>query len=470
MLSPVKRKRVRNPPREHLVIEGATVMYYSNFNPENRPEEQQPQQTFEATSYRIEDDVRPSKKKKRVWPKVTALCLACALLGGGAAAGIMALTGGVKGTTTVYQGDRTPTVVSVSNVTTKEPLTAAQIYATYVKATVGITTEINTNVYGQVVQTAASGSGFVISQDGYIVTNYHVIDEASKITVTLVDGKSYDATLVGGDEENDIAVLKVDATGLDTVVIGSSDNLVVGDQVYAIGNPLGELTFSLTGGYVSALDRNVTMSDGRRMNYIQTDTAINSGNSGGPLFDQYGQVVGIVSAKLSNNGDSTEASVEGVGFAIPIDNVWNMITDIMEYGYVTGKPYMGIINTSVSGEAQRYGTPAGAYVLGVVEDSCAAKAGLQEGDIITKLDDADITSSDDLQNALADYRAGDTATLTVSRSGQVQTLTITFDERTDERVAASQELHDQLEEEQNQQYSNQQQYGNGGGIFWPFGW
>ena len=469
MLSPVKRKRVRNPPREHLVIEGATVMYYSNFNPENRPEEQQPQQTFEATSYRIEDDVRPSKKKKRVWPKVTALCLACALLGGGAAAGIMALTGGVKGTTTVYQGDRTPTVVSVSNVTTKEPLTAAQIYATYVKATVGITTEINTNVYGQVVQTAASGSGFVISQDGYIVTNYHVIEDASKITVTLVDGKSYDATLVGGDEENDIAVLKVDATGLATVVIGSSDNLVVGDQVYAIGNPLGELTFSLTGGYVSALDRNVTMSDGRRMNYIQTDTAINSGNSGGPLFDQYGQVVGIVSAKLSNNGDSTEASVEGVGFAIPIDNVWNMITDIMEYGYVTGKPYMGIINTSVSGEAQRYGTPAGAYVLGVVEDSCAAKAGLQEGDIITKIDDTDITSSDDLQNALADYQAGDTATLTVSRSGQVQTLTITFDERTDERVAASQELQDQIEQEQ-QQYSNQQQYGNGGGIFWPFGW
>ena len=444
-------------------------MYYSDFNPENRPEEQQPQQTFEATSYRIEDDVRPSKKKKRVWPKVTALCLACALLGGGAAAGIMALTGGVKGTTTVYQGDRTPTVVSVSNVTTKEPLTAAQIYATYVKATVGITTEINTNVYGQVVQTAASGSGFVISQDGYIVTNYHVIEDASKITVTLVDGKSYDATLVGGDEENDIAVLKVDATGLDTVVIGSSDNLVVGDQVYAIGNPLGELTFSLTGGYVSALDRNVTMSDGRRMNYIQTDTAINSGNSGGPLFDQYGQVVGIVSAKLSNNGDSTEASVEGVGFAIPIDNVWNMITDIMEYGYVTGKPYMGIINTNVSGEAQRYGVPAGAYVLGVVEDSCAAKAGLQEGDIITKLDDTDITSSDDLQNALAEYRAGDTATLTVSRSGQVQTLTITFDERTDERVAASQELQDQIEQEQ-QQYSNQQQYGNGGGIFWPFGW
>ena len=334
------------------------------------------------------------------------------------------------------------------------------------------TTEIYTNVYGQVVQTAASGSGFIITQDGYIVTNYHVIEDASKITVTLVDGKSYDATLVGGDEENDIAVLKVDATGLSTVVIGSSDSLVVGDQVYAIGNPLGELTFSLTGGYVSALDRNVTMSDGRRMNYIQTDTAINSGNSGGPLFDQYGQVVGIVSAKLSNNGDSSEASVEGVGFAIPIDNVWNMITDIMQYGYVTGKPYMGIINTSVSGEAQRYGTPAGAYVLGVVDDSCAAKAGLQEGDIITKLDDTDITSSDDLQNALSEYRAGDTATLTVSRSGQTQTLTITFDERTDERVQASQELQEQIEQEQNQQSQQYgQQYGNSyGGGYWPFGW
>ncbi len=447
-------------------------MYYSDFNPDNRPEEQQPQQTFEATSYRIEDDVRPTKKKKRLWPKITALCLVCALLGGGAGAGVMALTGGVKGSTTVYQGDHAPTVVNVSNVTTKEPLTAAQIYATYVNATVGITTEINTNVYGQVVQTAASGSGFVISQDGYIVTNYHVIEDASKITVTFVDGKSYDATLVGGDEENDIAVLKIDAAGLATVVIGSSDNLVVGDQVYAIGNPLGELTFSLTGGYVSALDRNVTMSDGRRMNYIQTDAAINSGNSGGALFDQYGQVVGIVSAKLSNNGDTSEASVEGIGFAIPIDNVWSMITDIMEYGYVTGKPYMGIINTSVSGEAQRYGTPAGAYVLGVVDSSCAAKAGLQEGDIITKLDDTDITSSDDLQNALAEYRAGDTATLTVSRSGQTQTLTITFDERTDERVAASQELQEQITQEQQQQYSQQygNGYGNGGGYSWPFGW
>ena len=446
-------------------------MYYSNFNPENRPEEQQPQQTFEATSYRIEDDVRPSKKKKRVWPKVTALCLACALLGGGAAAGIMALTGGVKGTTTVYQGDRTPTVVSVSNVTTKEPLTAAQIYATYVKATVGITTEINTNVYGQVVQTAASGSGFIISQDGYIVTNYHVIEDASAIKVTLYDGTSYPATLVGGDEENDIAVLKIEATGLTPVVIGSSDELVVGEPVYAIGNPLGELTFSLTGGYVSALNRNVTMSDGRRMNYIQTDTAINSGNSGGALFNQYGQVVGIVSAKLSSSGSSTEASVEGIGFAIPIDDVKDMITDLIQYGYITGQPYMGIINQTVSSEAQWYGTPAGAYVLGVVDGSCADTAGLQVGDIITAVDDTSVSSSDELSNALKDYEAGDTATLTVSRSGSTVTLTITFDERTDELVAASSELQEEINDQLQQQYQQQQQQqqNNWGNLF-PFGW
>lgn len=443
-------------------------MYYSNHDRGHEPWEN----PIETTGRPVDEPPRKHKRKGS-GAKVAALCLVCALVGGVVGGGGVAVATGALngGTSTIYEGTRTPTTVSVANVTGNELLTAPEIYAAYVGSTVGITTEIvTTNGWGQPVSSAAAGSGFVITSDGYILTNYHVIEDANTIKVSFVDGTSYDAELVGGEEENDIAVLKIDATGLTPVLIGDSDNVRVGESVVAIGNPLGELTFSMTQGIISARDRSITMENGEVMNMLQTDTAINSGNSGGPLFDQYGQVVGIVSAKLSNNGDSTEASVEGVGFAIPIDNVWNMITDIMEYGYVTGKPYMGIINTSVSGEAQRYGTPAGAYVLGVVEDSCAAKAGLQEGDIITKLDDADITSSDDLQNALADYRAGDTATLTVSRSGQVQTLTITFDERTDERVAASQELHDQLEEEQNQQYSNQQQYGNGGGIFWPFGW
>lgn len=446
-------------------------MYYSNYNDFNN---NQPEKTFEAVDFTVSEERQLTKRKKnKLWPKVTALAVACALVGGLAGSGAVALWGGVSGSTTIYGGTHTPTAVSVFNVNQNEPLTAAQIYATYVGSTVGITTEIKTtNIFGQTVQNAASGSGFVITADGYIVTNYHVIDGASNIEVSFVDGKSYVGTLVGGDEENDIAVLKIDATGLTPVVIGSSDDLVVGDQVFAIGNPLGELTYSLTGGYVSALNRSVTMDDGRRMNYIQTDTAINSGNSGGPLFDIYGQVVGIVSAKLSSSGSTSAASVEGLGFAIPMDDVQNMITDIIEHGYVTGKPYMGIVGSSVSSESQRYGTPAGAYIMGVVTGSSADKAGIKKGDIITKMGDTNITSMDDLQSANKDYKAGDTTTIVVNRSGQSATLSITFDERTTQNESASQALQDQLDQETQQQTQQQQQQQQGGGYGygWPFGW
>lgn len=446
-------------------------MYYSNYNDfNNQPDEQKPIETTGFVMETPEPEQKP--KKKRTWPKITALCLSCAILGGAAGIGGAALWGSATANhTTIYQGDSAPTVVTIANVQNKQKLSAAQIYATYVGSTVGITTEIaTTNIFGQTVQNAASGSGFVISQDGYIITNYHVIEDASSIKVTFVDGKSYDATLRGGDEENDIAVLKIDATGLTPVVVGNSADLVVGDQVYAIGNPLGELTYSMTGGLVSALDRNVTMSDGRRMNYIQTDTAINSGNSGGALFNEYGEVVGIVSAKLSSGNSSSGASVEGLGFAIPLDNVKTMLTDIIEHGYITGKPYMGIVQQSVSGEALRYGTPAGAYVLGVVDSSCAAKAGLQKGDIITKIGDTDVTSSDDLQNAMKTYTAGDTATMEVNRSGEKVSLTITFDEKTSEREAASAALSEQISQEQQEQYQQQQQQSQQYGNSWPFGW
>ncbi len=441
-------------------------MYYSNYNDFNS--DPQHPRLSEADDFPPVGEHQPPKKKRRLWPKVTALILVAALLGGAAGGGAVYLWGGAAGSTTIYGGTHTPTAVTVFNVNQKDPLTPSQIYATYVGSSVGITTQITTNIFGQQVQNAASGSGFVITQDGYIVTNYHVIDSASSIEVNFENGKSYVGTLVGGDEENDVAVLKIDATGLTPVVIGSSDDLVVGDQVFAIGNPLGELTYSLTGGYVSALNRSVTMSDGRRMNYIQTDTAINSGNSGGPLFNIYGQVVGIVSAKLSSGGNSSAASVEGLGFAIPMNDVRGMITDIMEHGYVTGKPYMGIVGSSVSGEAQRYGTPAGAYVKGVVPGSCAEKAGLKTGDIITKIGDTAVNSMDDLQAANKGYKAGDTATLVVNRSGQTVTLSITFDERTAERETASQGLQNQLNQEQQRQQQQQQQ--QSGGYGWPFGW
>lgn len=448
-------------------------MYYSDYNSPHDPRE--PWDAIQAGAYRVEETPPAPKKKNRLGLKITALCLSCALVGGLVGGGVTALTGlGSTGNTTLYEGEHAPTIVTVSNVHQNEPLTAAQIYATYLNSTVGITTElVETNLWGQQVPAAAAGSGFVISNDGYIVTNYHVIDSATSIKVNFADGKTYDATLVGGDKNQDIAVLKIDAAGLTPVRLGDSDNLVVGEQVVAIGNPLGELTYSMTSGIVSALNRNVTMSDGRRMNYIQTDTAINAGNSGGPLFNMYGEVIGIVSAKLSSSGGNGSASVEGLGFAIPYNDVGSMIQDIIQYGYVTGRPYLGIIGQSVSGEAVRYGTPAGTFVMGVVDGAAAAKAGIQKGDIITKIDDKDITSMDDLQNAQSGYKAGDTAQFTLIRNGEKQTVSVTFSEKTAELEAAGKALTDQINKEQQEQYQQQQQqYQQGGNGFgyWPFGW
>ena len=194
--------------------------------------------------------------------------------------------------------------------------------------------------------------------------------------------------------------------------------------------------------------------------------------SGGALFNQYGQVVGIVSAKLSSSGSGSSASVEGLGFAIPIDDVKSMITDIIEHGYITGRPYLGIVGQSVSGEAVRYGTPAGTYVMGVVEGSGAAKAGIQKEDIITRIDDKEITSMDDLQNAQKDYKAGDTAVFTLYRDGEKTQVTVTFSERNSEMEAAGSALQEQinqeLQEQYQQQYQQQQQQQSGG--YWPFGW
>ena len=313
---------------------------------------------------------------------------------------------------------------------------------------------------------AAAGSGFVITDDGYILTNYHVIEDADSIQVSFIDGSTYDATLVGGESENDIAVLKIDAAGLTPVIIGDSDNVKVGEQVVAIGNPLGELTYSMTSGIISAKDRSITMENGEVMNMIQTDTAINSGNSGGPLFDMYGQVIGITSAKLSGSSSSS-ATIEGLGFAIPINDVKGMVEDIMENGYVTGKPYMGItVSTVPESISERYGMSQGALVESVDESSCAAKAGLEKGDIITAMDGQTVISSAELVEAKKAYRAGDTVTLEVERSGEKLELTLTFDEDTPERRAAQEAAQEELEQ---QQQEEQQDSNLGNNFFWPFG-
>ncbi len=288
--------------------------------------------------------IRTKKKSGGLGKGVVALALCCALIGAAAGAGgaLLIKGGSDKAKTEEVSNTRPSTSVMVADGSGKVQYTAAEagtlltaeeIYAQNVNSTVGITTEITTtNFFGFTSTSAASGSGFILTEDGYILTNHHVIEGANSITVTTYDGKTYKAKLVGSSEENDIAVLKIDGKNLKPVKIGSSGDLRVGQDVIAIGNPLGELTFSLTKGVVSALDREVTMSNRHKMNLIQTDCAINSGNSGGALFNLYGEVVGITNAKYSTSVFSGQASIDNIGFAIPIDSVLDLVADIIERG------------------------------------------------------------------------------------------------------------------------------------------
>ena len=373
----------------------------------------------------------PKKKKGLTAGKIIAIALVCSLLGGCLGVGATLLLGSNTKTqtpstsTTMYVGERQTETVNTARTDTSKQLTPREVYAQNVNSTVGITTSITTNYWGYQTTSAASGSGFILTEDGYILTNYHVIEGSNSVQVTTYDNTAYSATIVGYDESNDIAVLKIDATGLTPVVLGDSDDLYVGDEVMAIGNPLGELTFSLTVGYVSALDREVTLSSGTTMDLIQTDAAINSGNSGGALFNSYGEVVGITNAKYSSSSSSSTASIDNIGFAIPINHVKNIITSIIEKGYIV-KPYIGVSVTTVSSEMVSYGLPQGAAVKVVSEDSPAAASGLKVNDIITAINGEEITTSSELVKIVSACQPGDEMTLTVYRQGESEQLTLTL--------------------------------------------
>jgi serine protease Do len=361
---------------------------------------------------------------------------------------------------TILEGERESSVISVAQIDTSKVMTPAEVYAANVNSTVGITTSITTNWWGYQTTSAASGSGFILTEDGYILTNYHVIEGSSSITVTLYDDTSYEATLVGYDESNDIAVLKVDATGLAPVVLGDSDDLNVGDTVVAIGNPLGELTFSLTQGAVSALNRQVTLSSDLTMDLIQTDCAINSGNSGGALFNLYGEVIGITNAKYSSSS-SSEASIDNIGFAIPINSVRSIVQSIIEKGYIS-KPYIGVSVKAVTEDMQRYGLPQGAAVETVTEGSPAEAAGLQVSDIITKVGDTEITSSNDLVDIITAADTGDKLTLTVYRQGETLTLTVEVGEQIQSALEEDDAQSSSDSSQQQQQQSSTFPWGNFG--------
>ena len=371
----------------------------------------------------------PAPKKHRIGLKIAALALCCSLVGGAAGAGGVLLMNNrpAEEKTQMLVADRPVEALELARVETGEELTPAEVYAQNVNSTVGITTSITTNYFGFTTTSAASGSGFILTEDGYILTNYHVVEGSNAITVTLYDGTAYEAQLIGYDESLDTAVLKVEAEGLVPVVLGDSDTLHVGDSVVAIGNPLGELTFSLTTGAVSALDREITLSGNVTMDLIQTDCAINSGNSGGALFNLYGEVIGITNAKYSSNSMG-EASIDNIGFAIPIHDVMQIVQSILENGYIT-KPYIGVSVMDVSEETQSYGLPQGAAVKEVVADSPAEEAGLQVNDIITQTGDTVITGSGDLVDVVADCAAGDTLSLSVYRQGETMELTLVVGEQ-----------------------------------------
>ena len=412
-------------------------------------------------------------KKGNTGARITALVLSCALVGGAMGFGGSALQNHLAAkdedtdeestqASVVYEGSRESSIINIAQIDTSKQMTPAEVYAQNVNSTVGIRTSITTNYWGYQTQSAAAGSGFILSADGYVLTNYHVVENSDSITVSLYNGEEYDATLVGCDQSNDIAVLKIDAEGLTPAVLGDSDNLNVGDQVVAIGNPLGELTFSLTTGAVSALNREVTLSSNVTMDLIQTDCAINSGNSGGALFNLYGEVIGITNAKYSSSSSGSEASIDNIGFAIPMNHVKNIVKSIIETGSIT-KPYIGVTVTAVSSEAQAYGLPTGAAVRSVEEDSPAAKGGLEANDIITEVNGTAITSSSDLVSYVGEQAPGDELKLKVYRQGETLDITVTIGEKTQSAMPATQ---DDAQQSQQSQGPSQQ----GGSMFpWNFG-
>ena len=321
---------------------------------------------------------------------------------------------------------------SASAVNTASGMTTAQVSEMVSPSVVVITTEqvvySQWSWYGQSQVESGAGSGVIISSDGYILTCAHVVSGASNITVSIGD-KDYPATLVGEDTTSDIAVVKVDATGLTPATVGNSDSLKVGESVMAVGNPLGELGGTVTSGIVSALNRSVTIqgtSSTNTMSLIQMDASVSPGNSGGGLFNMNGELIGLVNAK------SSSSDAEGLGFAIPINDAIKVAQDLLENGYVSGRPYMGITYLAVTDAqtaAQLNVTAYGVYVVDVVQGGPADKAGLKTGDRIVSIDGTEIAQKDDLGTLIQQHAAGDTLSITVAREGQMQTVSLTLGEK-----------------------------------------
>lgn len=376
---------------------------------------------------------KPKKNRKFPWKPVVAVVLVAAIaFGGGMAAGggLDALKSGgdagTSGTAAAGSGEITDsTQVQISSQTTD----MASYSDVYEKVSPSIVAVIVDAIQ---MGSESSGSGVIMSEDGYIITNNHVVSGGDRFTVVLNDSTTYEATLVGTDEQTDLAVLKIDADGLTAAEFGDSDNVKVGDRAFAIGSPGGvQYQNSFTGGFISAINRNVTIND-RTMTLIQTDTAINPGNSGGALINASGQVIGITSSKLSGSSGSDSASIEGMGFAIPMSTTKEIVDELIAYGYVTGRPAIGISGYDIDEtRAAYFNLPQGVYVSSVDIASDAYQKGIQAGDIITGVNGETITGMSEINAVKSDLEAGDTITLTIYRSGETKDITITLIDEAD---------------------------------------
>ena len=382
---------------------------------------------------------QPPKKRRRkngnIARSAVALVLAAAM--GFVGGFVGARVGNTGGKVVIQQAAPSSTSSSdsgsASAVNTASGMTTAQVSEMVSPSVVVITTEqvvySQWSWYGQNQVESGAGSGVIISSDGYILTCAHVVDGASNITVTIGD-KDYTATLVGEDTTSDIAVIKIDADGLTPATVGDSDGLKVGQSVMAVGNPLGELGGTVTGGMISALNRSVTIqstNSTNTMSLIQMDASVSPGNSGGGLFNMNGELVGIVNAK------SSSSDAEGLGFAIPINDAIKVAQELLENGYVTGRPYLGITYLAVTDAqtAQQLGVNAyGVYIMDVTKGGPADQAGLKAGDRIVSVDGSEIAAKDDLGTLMQKHTAGDTLSITVARDGQMQTVNVTLGEKT----------------------------------------
>ncbi|MCM1528579.1 MAG: trypsin-like peptidase domain-containing protein [Alistipes sp.] len=415
----------------------------------------------------------PQKPKKHIAAKITASLLAMAVVSAGSIGVYSRVAGsGNSSSNEIVEESRENISVSADAMSAiktekhgKTELTTEEVVEKVLPSVVGIESEFtmvsdnsyddifsgfgsfgNFGGYGNYSQqepeektSIGTGTGVIIDKSGYIVTNAHVIYDsqygaelADSVSVIVGGEDTYDAEVIGYDTDCDLAVLKIDADGLIAAEFGDSDALKLGESVTAIGNPLGfELMNTVTNGIVSGLDRNITIND-KTMNLIQTNAAINSGNSGGPLINKYGQVIGINSAKMSSTY-SGEASIEGICFAIPSNKVSDVVDDLMDYGYVTGKPQLGMTCQDVTEEiSEMYNMPVGVCVFEVTEDSAADRAGLKKGDIITAVNGKTVTTAKELNAEKNRHEAGDEIEITYIRNGKESTVTVELDEKAQE--------------------------------------